>query len=237
MVKGDFSEDYENLFLALKDVAKEDPIRKEMHSSWVSHDDGWGFVYYDDSTVIHERFVRPIFESNIVKIPSNGILIMHARKAGEIEPKGVMHSHPHRRSDRNYEVFLAHNGSFDKKIIAGMLNENLLNKQTDSEFFLEFLMGIEGNIFEKVNRALEITKEKEIIKTASNIFILSVEKLTGKVDLFYYSYAKDFNDYIKLYHVKSETWEGIFSSSIIRSEYFPKVSNIDPVPKDTLLSL
>ncbi len=237
MIKGDFSGDYENLFLSLQDVARDDPIRREMQSSWFSHDDGWGFVFYNKNTLIHERFKEPIFKSNIVSIPKDGILIMHARKASENEPKGVLHAHPHVRYDRNYIVFLAHNGSFNKDILAGMLNEKNKEKQTDTEFFLEFLMSLEGNMVDRINKMIEIAKEREIIEKASNIFILSVEKLTGNVNLFYYSFAKDLNEYIKLYRVKSETWEGIFSSSIIRSKYFPRVSNIDPVPTDKILTL
>ncbi len=108
-----FLRDYEAIMKSFREVAKKDPIITGKEGDFISHDDGWGYVFHSKIQLKYFSSGYPVFESPIPDFPE-GKLLMHARKAASGEPVGTLASHPHFESDEYYEVYLAHNGWFYK---------------------------------------------------------------------------------------------------------------------------
>jgi predicted glutamine amidotransferase len=232
-LKGEFEEDFPAIFEALQEVARSDPL---LHGE--SHSDGWGYVYYDGSSLVHERQREPVYAASVPNVKS-GFVVVHARNAAPGEPLGALNSHPHRRSDRRYELYLAHNGWFDKKKIIGLLGEREANlsAQTDSEFFLELIFTLSGDPRERLETAAGLSKEHDLIKTAMNIFLLGVDRATGSATVAYYTDAKEYSEYVTLYRGRGTSWSGVFSSSIRFSSRFPSSLGLEKVERDKVLEL
>lgn len=232
-LKGEFEEDFPEIFAALQEVAKSDPLLRGE-----SHSDGWGYVYYNGSSFVHERRSEPIYTAAVPKVES-GFVVVHARNAAPGEPLGVLNSHPHHRSDRRYEFYLTHNGWFDKGKIAGLLGERDagLSTQTDSEFFLELVFTLSGNPRERLETAARLSKEHDLVKTTMNIFLLGMDKATGSATVAYYTDAKEYSEYVTLYSGHGTSWSGVFSSSIPLSSRFPASLRLEKVERDKVLEL
>ena len=223
-LSGDFSNEYRKIMTSFLDVTRHDPLSTNSDGSFTSHDHGYGYVHYDNSSLEFFRSKTPVFESLIPDFTS-GQFIMHARKAAPGEPIGTLESHPHYEVDEDYEVFLAHNGWFDKKAIAMELGINNYGRYVDSQLFLKYVISFDGEFRNRLERALSFAKEKELIKSTANLMILSIDRNTLESRLYYYTDVKEgreYGDYVRLYHGKTDRWNGVFSSSIIQSDFFPK---------------
>lgn len=234
---GDFKSDANDVFESLVEVCRHDPLFPEDRKGNPSHDDGWGYVAMDENSIDFRRYRKPIFNSRKPEFPESGILVVHARKAAAGEPVGMLDSHPHHRSNTEYDVYLVHNGSYRKENIAGALNEGNLDNQPDSEFFLEYLMRQEGDIEEKIRKTLEDSGRFDFVKTTNNIFVLAVDKVTRKGRLFYYGDSRFDNEYVTMYRVEKEGWVGVVSSSLLKASRFPHDVKIEKVEQRELVEI
>ena len=237
MLTGDYSADLPRIFESLKDAAYDDWIYHEVFKRKISHDDGWGYAVLGADSVHYDRIYKPVFECDLPVLPGNGAMIMHARKAAEGEPLGPLNCHPHHRSDSKLDAYLSHNGAFDKRKIADLLHVDDVEGQTDSEFFLELLMSKEGSVLEKLRSSIKDMHDEDLVKSTGNIFLIYRDKLTGEQGAYYYSTAKKPSEYTSLYSVKGPDWSGVFSSTIIKSKYFPDSFKAEKVPMDVLFLL
>jgi len=234
---GDYSDDVGDLLNSLKEVSRSDPLRNDEDGNPISHNDGWGYVELSSKFIDYKRYKFPIFKTKLPEILGPGYLMVHARKAATREPLGILNSHPHHKSTTEYDLYLCHNGSYDKKKIAALLGEEKISSQTDSEFFLSYIASRNGSIEEKIRNAIDATVERKLLKTTNNMMLLSVDKETEKVDLYYYSDSRTPSEYTTLYYAEAKKWRGVFSSSITLSKFFPKKLKIKKVPMRTLFEL
>jgi predicted glutamine amidotransferase len=237
LLVGDYSTDLPNIFESLKDAAYDDLIYHQVYKRKISHDDGWGYVLLSQDSVHYDRIYKPIFECDLPVLPGSGALLMHARKAAEGEPLGPLNCHPHHRSNYLLDVYLSHNGAFDKRRIADLIGVDIIEGQTDSEFFLDLLMSKNGSVLEKLRSSIADMHDKELVKSTGNIFLVYRDKMSGDQGAYYYSTAKKPNEYTSLYAVKGPDWSGIFSSTIVKSKYFPNPGQAEKVPMDVLFKL
>lgn len=234
---GDYSKDIDSVYDALLEVCRKDPLFPSYWKADPVHNDGWGYVTMTEDAIDFKRYAMPIFDSERPRLTEHGILIVHARKAAPGEPIGVLDAHPHHRGDSDYDVYLVHNGSFNKEKIAEKLGDTNLGNQPDSEFFLQYIMSLKGTIEERIRKTLEDADKYDFVKTTNNIFILAADKKTGKGRLFYYGYSKRGEDYIKMYRVENERWKGVVSSSLLKSSHFPKDVKVTEVVQRELVEL
>ena len=130
-----------------------------------------------------------------------------------------------------------HNGAFDKRKIADLLRVESVEGQTDSEFFLELLMSKDGSVLEKLRSSIADMHDQDLVKSTGNIFLIYRDKMTGEQGAYCYSTAKKPSEYTALYSVKGPDWSGVFSSTIIKSKYFPDSFKAEKVPMDVLFLL
>lgn len=234
---GDYRNDVDDLLNSLREVSRRDPLRNDEEGHPISHNDGWGYIELNSKYVDYKRYKSPIFKTKLPEFREQGFLMVHARKAATGEPLGLLNSHPHHKSTPEYDLYLCHNGSYDKEKIAALLGESNIRNQTDSEFFLSYIASRNGSIEEKIRNAIDATVEKELLKTTNNIMLLSVDKDTEKVNLYYYSDSRNPSEYTTLYYAETKKWKGVFSSSITLSKFFPKKLKIKKVPMRTLFEL
>ena len=95
------------------------------------------------------------------------------------------------RGNLEYDLYLCDNGSYDKEKIAALLRESNIRNQTDGEFFLIYIASRNSSIEEKTRNAIDAAVERELLKTTNNIMLLSVDKDTENVNLYYYSYSRN----------------------------------------------
>lgn len=237
LLSGDFSKELDGIFNSLNEVCRSDPLFPEDRNKEACHDDGWGYVFNDGDVIEFKRYRKAIFNSEKPSFGRHGKLIVHVRKAASGEPVGLLDSHPHHRGNVDYDVYLVHNGSYNKKNIADKLGEGNIENQPDSEFFLEYLMKQEGGIEEKINKTLEAADMYDFVKTTNNIFIMAVDKASKKTRLFYYSYSKNYDEYVTLYRVENERVKGVVSSSLLKSGLFPDSLRVSKVEQRKLVEL
>lgn len=221
---GNYSDDFDSIMKSFLEVTKNDPLITAKEGNFKSHDHGWGYVYQSGESVDFFRSSKPVFNSTIPGF-TYGNLIVHARKAATGEPMGTMASHPHFESDDQYEVYLAHNGWFNKPAIAKEMSVNNYSKFVDSHMFLKYIMSFKGEFLERLNSAISNAKKKGLINSTANLMILAIDRETGKSKIYYYTDSAEgygYTDYVKLYLVKGKAWHGVFSSSILISDEFPK---------------
>ena len=238
-LSGDFSKEYKKILDSFIEVTRNDTLSVNSDGSLTSHDHGYGYVRYDSSSLEFFRSRTPVFESNIQDFRS-GQFIMHARKAAPDEPVGTLESHPHYEVDEDYEVFLAHNGWFDKKKIAVELGIENFTRYVDSQLFLKYILSFNGEFRTRLEKAISLAKEKDLIRATANLMILSIDRNTRNSKLYYYTDVKEgseYSDYVKLYHGNTDLWNGVFSSSIIKSISFPKNVTMKEVRRGVLNEL
>lgn len=226
---GDYSDDFDAIRRSFLEVTKKDPIITSKEGNFTSHDHGWGYVHQSGKSLDYYRSSNPVFESALPDF-SSGNLIVHARKAATGEPMGTMASHPHFESDDRYEVFLAHNGWFNKQAIAREMGIEKFSMFVDSQMFLKYIMSYNGEFEDRLNSALSDAKKKGLINSTANLMILAVDRDTSESRIYYHTdvaEGHDYTNYVKLYHVRGKRWQGVFSSSIIVPEAFPR--NLNPV--------
>lgn len=237
MLAGDYSEDLPRIFESLKDAAYDDWVYHDVYKKRISHDDGWGYAVLGKDSVHYDRIYKPVYECDLPDLPGSGLMIMHARKAADGEPLGPLNCHPHHRSDSSLDAYLSHNGAFDKRKIGNILGVDSVDGQTDSEFFLELLFSRKGTVLEKIRSSISDMHDLDLVKSTGNIFLIYRNKLNGEQGAYYYSTAKIQNEYTSLYLVKGREWSGVFSSTIVKSKYFPDSYKAEKVPMDVLFLL
>lgn len=223
-LSGNYSKDYQRIIESFLEITKKDPIITNKEGNFTSHDHGWGYVHHDEYSLNFFRSKVPVFESDVPKF-SSGNLIFHARKAAPGEPMGILASHPHYEIDEEYEVFLSHNGWFDKQAIAKEINISNIGKWVDSQMFLKFIMSFKGKFENRLKEALFQAHKKKLIKSTANLMILSIDRSSGESKVYYYTdvaEGREYTNYVKLYHAKTDDWKGVFSSSIVIPNSFPK---------------
>lgn len=232
-ITGDYGSDFKAITDSFLEITKNDPIITSKEGDFTSHDHGWGYVLHDEENLDFFRSKTPVFDTTL-PLFSSGNLVMHARKAASGEPMGTLACHPHFESDNRYEVFLAHNGWFDKKAIAQELDLNGFENLVDSQMFLKYIMTFQGEFKNRLESALLRAKSKSMIKTTANLMILAIDRNTGHSTIYYYTdiaEREEYTNYVKLYSVKGENWTGVFSSSIIVPSYFPGRSKATEVKR------
>lgn len=237
MLKGDYSTDLPMIFEALKDASLDDWVYQDVYGKHISHDDGWGYVSINEESIRYDRIYKPVFDCDLPNLPDHGTLIIHARKAADGEPLGPLNCHPHHRSDPLLDVYLSHNGAFDKRKIGDSLGVDAIDWQTDSEFFLQLLMSRSGSIIVKLTASIADMKKMDLVKTTGNIFLAYNDKMKAENGGYYFSTSKKPSAYSTLYRVKAPAWVGVFSSTIIKSRNFPKDYETEEVPMDMLFHL
>ena len=236
---GEFSQVFPEIFLSLQDVARNDPLLDAMGIDPPMHSDGWGYVTLSGENLVHYRTAVPVYDSNPVSA-HNGFMIVHARKASPQEPHGVVNSHPFHASDQDMDIYLAHNGAFDKGGIAEILGISEIRDQTDSEIFLRLVISQKGRLTQRLESAIEIAADKKLLTGTPNLLVFGVTKETMEPELAYYTAPPNsgaYVDYNRLYLVRGRGWSGVFSSSIIGSEFFPEDVEIDQVKTGRVFSL
>ena len=238
-LSGGYSSVFPDIKKAFMEITRRDPIISNGDGTYTSHDDGWGYVHHDGSTIVYGRSENPVFDSEIPPFKS-GNLVVHARKAAPNEPVGASSSHPHMEYDERYEVYLSHNGWFDKFALAKELGIDNAEKYVDSQLFLKFLMGFSGNLEERLRSSTRVMKEKRLLNSTANLMVLGLNRKTQKTEIYCYTdvaEGKEYTEYVTLYKVSGNGWKGIFSSSLIIPEYFPMRTQTYKLPRGTVISL
>jgi len=229
----------------LHEAASNDYLLKELTDNY-RHCDGYGYlILYDNGEglkLIIEKFdaydslsvSNDICSANLKALESTvnklaklieesrkGLLILHARKAGKGEPRGMMHAHPYIEgiaSKNGYRLIaLAHNGSIDKKPLAKLIGVNP-NAYTDTHILTLWLtkqLMREGDI------ELVLKEAHQYTRTALNVVIADVEvRERLKAVLYAYSYISEkIKDerrlkYYKPVFFKTLGAEGFISSTV-----------------------
>ncbi|MGC9191772.1 MAG: class II glutamine amidotransferase [Conexivisphaera sp.] len=119
-----------SMLAALSAAAAHDPYGEALYGER-SHGDGWGMLVarLDGSAALHHRSVRPIYSSDpggIVPEWADGspvLMVAHARAASEGTPVDLAAAHPVHASSRWGDLYVAHNGSFDRGRLDALLGE------------------------------------------------------------------------------------------------------------------
>ncbi len=233
---GDYSDVFDSIRKSFFEITKKDPIITAKEGDFTAHDHGWGYAHHSGESVDYFRSSMPVFNSTIPGF-SHGNLIVHARRAATGEPMGTIASHPHFEFDDQYEVYLTHNGWFNKLAIGRELAVNNYDKFVDSHMFLKYIMSFKGEFAERLDNALSNARKKGLINSTANLMILAVDRETGKSKIYYYTdvaEGSEYTDYVKLYSVRGERWRGVFSSSILVSDEFPKNLSTVEVKRGTV---
>ena len=221
---GNFSYDFASIFRSLQDVAQDDPILRKEGKKGV-HKDGWGFLNITNDSIEFERFATPLTLKTPQPTFRDGAAIIHARAAASGEGSGVLNAHPFHEQDETYDVYISHNGWFDKEEINKLLKLETVMSMNDTEVFLRLVMSQKGTINARVKTALELSRKNGYLKGGANIFITALKKGTNKMSIIFHSDVgpgKEYNEYYRLYSIKGRNWNGVVSSSLKLSEYFPK---------------
>ncbi|MEM3830173.1 MAG: hypothetical protein QXP36_13310 [Conexivisphaerales archaeon] len=227
---GDFKDDFPTIFRSLSDVATEDPLHPKNGDKGFSHKDGWGFLNLNKEKIVLNKYSSPLTRSTEPPSIFNGVLMVHVRAAAPNEGVGVLNNHPFHVSDDKYDAYIVHNGWFDKYKINESIGYEHPELVNDTEVFINFVMSFKGDMQKRLSEALENAKQKKYLKGGANIFVLAIDRETLNVTIFYHADVaseKEFQEYNKLYAIRGKKWDGIVSSSLIYSSFFPK--NLAPI--------
>ena len=228
---GEFSPEFESIFRSLADVAEDDPLAKKKP---VSHGDGWGLLNLYKEGLELKRYGTPL----TLRVPTprveNGVAIVHVRLAAPSEGMGVLNAHPFHLQDERYDVYISHNGWFDKFEMNKTLGLGSVKNMNDTETFLKLLMTQNGSREDRVREALDISKENGYIKGGANIYVVATERETNATHVIYHSDVapgNDYTEYEKLFLLSGSNWSGVISSSLKESKFFPKGVNIEEIER------
>ncbi|MGC8618422.1 MAG: hypothetical protein ACP5UZ_06770 [Thermoplasmata archaeon] len=222
---GEVANMFPDIFKSFSDVATEDPLLSKVDGQARGHKDGWGFLNLNKEKIVFSKSFSRLTRDTGTPSVFNGVVMMHARLAAPNEGMGVLNNHPFHVADERYDVYIVHNGWFDKYKINESLGFDRPELINDTEIFIDFVMSQEGNISTRLSRALDISKKEGYINGGANIFVVAVDRETLKISIFYHAdvaTGKEFKEYNKLYTAGDQNWKGVFSSSIIYSKFFPK---------------
>ncbi|MCL5413301.1 MAG: hypothetical protein M1569_02775 [Candidatus Marsarchaeota archaeon] len=165
--------------------------------------DGWGYALVADGRIVHYRTGMSILDDNHEFPEMNGIIyaVVHARKASNREMVGSRFSHPFTVSTDKSTIFMCHNGLIrvDKKF------PNVIDTE-------QGLRVIERRGVEKGIEML-----KGITETGLNLFILQVDRDTGKTSIRYLNFYTDSSSssYFDLFFSKLKDGVAVVSSSLL----------------------
>ncbi len=230
---GNFSGQFRSIFKSLSDVAQDDPLLRK-GSKTFSHKDGWGYLNVSGESIELRRFAAPL--NFKVRPPSakDGVALIHARAAAKGEGMGILNAHPFHSQDETYDVYITHNGWFDKYMMNKALGLESVTKMNDTEVFLKLIMNQNGPIDERVKAALELSKRNDYMKGGANIYVAGLKRGTSRASIIYHTDTapeREYGEYNKLYFIEGKNWSGVISSSIKLSKYFPKGVKIGDVER------
>ena len=165
--------------------------------------DGWGYTLVANDGIVHYRTGMSILEDNHDLPEMKGVIyaVVHARKASNREMVGGRFSHPFTVSTDKSTIFMCHNGLLrvDKKL-PGII---------DTE---QGLRVIERHGIEKGIEML-----KGITETGLNLFILQVDRETGRTSIKYLNFYTDSSSsaYFDLFFSKLKDGVAVVSSSLL----------------------
>ncbi len=182
----------EAFLTALIDASRRDDFSDKK----ISHDDGWGGVWFSESDQYYVRSIEPIFEdersrSFLKTAVASVTAVVHSRKAAPGEPKrGPFDSHPFSTHIGNELVYVSHNGHVAKlRKYSEMIgvDVSLLN---DTEVFTYLLDKQEGPVDARIKKVIDLVYQPELERGALNLIILSLSR-DGTRRIFYYSEFPD----------------------------------------------
>lgn len=239
MVKGDFENDFADMFRALQDSSRRDPLPDpEENGKFHTHDDGWGIFNVSDGSYLYERHISAVF-NNETPPARNGFTMVHSRKTSDDQPAGVLNNHPFHLLKGDAEIYLSHNGWINKNTLPG-LDAGKLQKMTDSQALLEYLCRDES---EELTTRLENIREKGVDFALANVFLISISHTddgTGITAQYFTEKGASghgYEEFDRLYLAGNEEWTGVFSSSLFRSKSFPKHEFKAVVPRGKVFTL
>jgi predicted glutamine amidotransferase len=221
ILNGDFRKGKEQILDAMKEVTIADPYSEEVFGKTITHNDGWGYAAYGNNKITHYKSITPYFESEIPDI-SGEILMLHVRKSGKAGPFGLVNSHPYYRTTATHDIYLAHNGFLGKAELQTGASGEYLQTHSDSEIFLDRMITFSGNVLSMLEQSINFVYENNALKGGINLFVLAVDRKTGKPEIYAYTDAANYKLYHELYFIDFGKYAGIFSSSLIASSHFPE---------------
>jgi glutamine amidotransferase len=194
-----------DLCRALKLAARYDPYSPDPERR---HGDGWGFAVVQGPRVFYYRSSIPAWEDPTC-IPAGDVVLAHARDASEGEPVGVLHAHPYMvHADDGRTLFVAHNGSVDKRALAPLAGVGSPELHTDSFVLALFL----ARRWHAPERAIE--EALKYVKSALNLVVLELPGARVHV----HAYYKDSQNrkYYALYLARGGGAVAVMSSTLLR---------------------
>jgi len=188
--------------------------RNDRFNNFKSHADGWGGIIMDENKEILIKSIKPIYDENLDLFSTSSFIygLLHARKAAPNEPLiGPIDSHPFIIHSDNEIVYIAHNGWINKKVIGEKFNINY-NLKNDSEVFAHLIEKFDGNIKERIMKAIEFTNEFALLGALNLLCIIS--GYDNKKNLCYYSKSKENNIYYKLFKYEKNKNFAVMSSTV-----------------------
>ena len=201
---------------SLKLAAKSDYFSKNR----ISHDDGWGGVWFSKDRQFYWRTTIPIFKDKLAGrfFPSSSQTIAglsHARKAAPNEPiRGPFDSHPFFTHLGENLIYVTHNGHINKSKFKTRLGLDT-NDLNDTEAFTFLIQKMKGTTESRLQSSIDLINESEAMLGALNLIVLSVRR-NGDHDLFYYSdFPEGRNDlYYSMYTNKYNRRDAVMSSTV-----------------------
>lgn len=243
LLKGEYEQDFPDIFKCFQKASFKDPYPDpETDYSYITHGDGWGYLNVANNDFSWIRKKDPVYEAGIPNI-RNGTLLMHSRKASDDQPGGVLNNHPFTSMSGEYQMFLAHNGWFDKYSLSPKNGKRSLDNMTDSEAFLFRIADKDLNTYEDLSEEFSRLEEDGVNFALANVFLTVFKKGSERETVKSYYFTEKgkggtvYGEIDKLYLVESDKWTGVFSSSVLYFPEFPKYGRISVVQRGQLLTL
>ncbi len=227
-----------DLIRILRKISHRDPLLEELSTTrGYSHSDGWGYIFFSrtSNTIYFYRSLSPIYLDehgfkdliHLLKSRENEevFMLIHVRKASEKEPIGLIHVHPYMHRYLGKELYLVHNGSFNKEKLSNIINIKDYNKVTDSYLGLLYystLLKRGYSPLEALDTLLKATREGQ----GSVVGILSVEN--SKQTIYYGFKVSGGGKYVRYYRPYIHEWDG--GAIVVSSSITLYASNIDFKP-------
>ncbi len=222
--------------------------KDEFSANKISHDDGWGGVWYSDSDQSYVRSSLAIFEDGRANefFRSNNKLItavVHARKAATNEPvRGPYDSHPFSTHLGENLVYVTHNGHVAKlRSYCEALGVDV-SELNDTEVFTYLLEKQNGSVEERVRKTIDLVYQPESAIGALNLIILSLDRKGNRKVYHYCDYPDPSKElYYSLFTLRQDSGEcAVMSSTVaykgglVDSSGEPVKSEVKKCPKGEL---
>lgn len=209
----------------------------------ISHNDGWGGVWYSKKNQLYLRTTIPIFKdkqsSSFFRLSEKSIFALsHARKAAPNEPiRGPFDSHPFSTHLGEELVYLTHNGHIDKNKLRDRLGLNT-NNLNDTEVFTFLLQNMQGDVESRLRSCINLVYESKAMLGALNIMVLSIKR-QGEHTIFYYSDypMRKSTLYYRLYSYRQNLNNCVMSSTVAYNAGFIDLNGEPITPEVMKVSL